>query len=237
MRRLHQQGLPGHCATVSRPTRRHSITPKDLSAVPGVLLSPPPSPTWPQHACLLPSPCVPPDTPPPPRPWGLSNARLPPTCPTSCPPDLIAVHPVAMPQGEDLPQRDGNGKANHSNGEGISHKLCEQLGAGGHWGCQPAEGPCEAKGSCWAWLPSLPPPGAGAHPAGMCPTTSTPNLCCKPTPYEMPVAPMSWGERTGSEEGGAGITFGGMEKALWGCRRRGGLKQNLPAGPGTVATG
>lgn len=128
--------MPGHCATVSRPTHCHSVASRDLSAVPGVLLSPPQAPTWPRTpvCCCLPASHLKLY---PPRLWGLLYARLPPTCPTSCPSDLIAVHSVAMPQGEDLPQRDGNGKANHSNGEGLSHKLCEQLGAGGHWGNQP----------------------------------------------------------------------------------------------------
>lgn len=49
-----------------------------------------------------------------------------------------------MPQAKDLPQRDGDGKADHSDGEGISHELHEQLEVGGHWGYQPMRDSCEA---------------------------------------------------------------------------------------------
>lgn len=169
--------MPAACAAMSRPRCPQPPStlngPLGLAAtVPNTLLSRPQSPARSQHVCLL-FPYVPPDTPHP----------LPPGPGVSVYPDLVAVHPVAVPQGEDLPQGDGNGKTNHSDGEGISHQAGEQLGVGGRWGHQPVRGICETKGGSRPWSPS--PPclgGARAHPAGMSPTTSTPNLDFRPTP-------------------------------------------------------
>lgn len=64
--------------------------------------------------------------------------------------DLVTVHTVAMPQGKDLPERDGNGKADHSNGKGIPRKRFEQLYLGCHWRYQPGGNTCKV--SAWSWL-------------------------------------------------------------------------------------
>ena len=61
-----------------------------------------------------------------------------------------------MPQGEDLPQGDGNGKPNHGDGEGVSHKLYEQLGFGGHWGYQPVRGIVRPKEGAGPGRPTFP---------------------------------------------------------------------------------
>ena len=140
-------------------------------------------PMWPQHICGL-LPRLPPGTPSPysfpgPGVWG----PLPSLCPASHSPDLVAIHPVAVPQGEDLAQRDGDGEPDHSDGEGIAQELCKQLGAGGHRGHQPVRGIGEAKGRFGPGCPTLPDPrGAGAHPEGILPTMSTPNACFRPAP-------------------------------------------------------
>lgn len=129
--------------------------------------------------------------------------------------DLVTVHAVAMPQGKDLPEGDGDGEAHHSDGKGVSHKLCKQLCLGWHWGYQPGRDIGEVGEPLWLWLPHLP-EGTSAYPVVMLPTTSIWNLSFRFAPNEIPVAPMSCGDRTELGEGGPASTIRGKGKPLWG---------------------
>lgn len=70
--------------------------------------------------------------------------------------DLVTVHAVAMPQGKNIPKRDGDGEAYHSNGKGISHECGKQLCLGWHRGYQPGRNTCEFRGWPWLYLPPTP---------------------------------------------------------------------------------